>query len=46
MLAAKAAVDRIAAGVADKTALWSVDVEEEYREDAGRTGGAPLARAA
>jgi protoporphyrinogen oxidase len=34
MLAAKAAVDAIVAGSADKTSLWSVNVEEEYHERA------------
>ncbi len=32
MLAAKAAVDAIVAGSADKTSLWSVNVEDEYHE--------------
>ena len=32
MLAAKAAVDCIAAGSQDKTALWSINVEDEYHE--------------
>jgi protoporphyrinogen oxidase len=34
MLAAKAAVDGIVAGSADKTSLWSVNVEEDYHEHA------------
>jgi len=33
MLAAKAAVDCIAAGSTDKTLLWSVNVEDEYHEE-------------
>ena len=33
MLAAMAAVDAIAAGTADKEAIWSVNVEEEYHEE-------------
>jgi protoporphyrinogen oxidase len=32
MLAAKAAVDAIVAGSADKSSLWSVNVEEDYHE--------------
>jgi protoporphyrinogen oxidase len=32
MLAAKAAVDCIAAGTQDRTALWSINVEDEYHE--------------
>jgi protoporphyrinogen oxidase len=32
MLTAKAAVDGIIAGSVDKTALWSVNVEDEYHE--------------
>jgi len=32
MLAANAAVDAIVAGSADKTSLWSVNVEEDYHE--------------
>jgi protoporphyrinogen oxidase len=38
MLAAKAAVECIASGSADKSALWAVNVEEEYHE-AGRQPG-------
>jgi protoporphyrinogen oxidase len=34
MLAAKAAVDAIVSGSADKSALWAVNVEEEYHESA------------
>jgi len=34
MLAAKAAVDCITAGSADKSALWSVNIEDEYHEEA------------
>jgi protoporphyrinogen oxidase len=33
MLAAKAAVDCIAAGTWDKTALWSVNIEDDYHEE-------------
>jgi protoporphyrinogen oxidase len=43
MLAAKAAVDCIVAGRADKTSLWLVNVEDEYHEEAAAThanGGA------
>ncbi len=36
MLAAKAAVDCIAAGKSDKTLLWSVNVEDEYHESKTR----------
>jgi len=36
MLAAKAAVDAIVGGSADKSALWAVNVEEEYHETARR----------
>jgi protoporphyrinogen oxidase len=36
MLAANAAVDAIVAGSADKTSLWSVNVEEEYHERVGQ----------
>jgi hypothetical protein len=32
MLAAKAAVDCIATGSSDKSALWAVNAEEEYHE--------------
>jgi len=34
MLAAKAAVDCIVAGSVDKTPLWSVNIEDEYHEEA------------
>jgi protoporphyrinogen oxidase len=34
MLAANAAVDAIVAGSADKTSLWSVNVEDDYHEKA------------
>jgi protoporphyrinogen oxidase len=37
MLAAKAAVECIAEGNADKTALWSVNSEDEYHEEASDT---------
>ena len=33
MLAAKAAVDCIVSGSADKSSLWSVNVEDEYHEE-------------
>jgi protoporphyrinogen oxidase len=49
MLAAKAAVDCIAAGSQEKTALWSVNVEEEYHEETASTSasaGPSLASAA
>ena len=36
MLAAKAAVDCIVAGSADKPSLWSVNAEDDYHEDSGR----------
>ncbi len=36
MLAAKAAVDCIVSGSADKSALWAVNVEEEYHESASK----------
>jgi len=38
MLAAKAAVDCIAAGSQDKTALWSVNAEEDYHEEVAQRG--------
>ena len=39
MLAAKAAVDCIIAGSADKSSLWSVNVEDEYHEEAAAEQG-------
>jgi protoporphyrinogen oxidase len=39
MLAAKAAVDSIVAGSSDKTSLWSVNVEDEYHEEAASAEG-------
>ena len=33
MLAAKAAVDCIVTGIVDKTALWAVNIEDEYHEE-------------
>jgi protoporphyrinogen oxidase len=36
MLAAKAAVDAIAAGTGDKSPLWSINSEDEYHEGADR----------
>jgi hypothetical protein len=41
MLAAKAAIDCIVACSADKTSLWSVNVEDEYHEE---SAGAPDGR--
>ncbi|HTY93874.1 MAG TPA: NAD(P)/FAD-dependent oxidoreductase [Steroidobacteraceae bacterium] len=38
MLAARAAVECIASGHADKAALWAVNVEDEYHESARRKG--------
>jgi protoporphyrinogen oxidase len=38
MLAAKAAVECIVGGTADKAALWAVNVEEEYHETARKAG--------
>jgi protoporphyrinogen oxidase len=35
MLAAKAAVDAIASKQRDKRALWAINTEEDYHEDAG-----------
>ena len=32
MLAAKAAVDALASGSSDKSALWAVNTEEDYHE--------------
>lgn len=46
MLAAKAAVDCIVAGSLDKTSLWSVNVEDEYHEEAAATRGRNSARKA
>jgi len=47
MLAAKAAVDCIIAGSADKTSLWSVNVEDEYHEEASTpNSGTQVQRAA
>jgi protoporphyrinogen oxidase len=37
MLAAKAAVDCIVRGTADKSALWAVNVEDEYHETAPKS---------
>jgi protoporphyrinogen oxidase len=37
MLAAKAAVECIVSGSADKSALWSVNVEDEYHESASKS---------
>jgi protoporphyrinogen oxidase len=46
MLAAKAAVDCIVAGTADKTSLWSVNVEDEYHEEAASAQAADNVRQA
>ena len=47
MLAAKAAVDCIAAGNSDKTSLWSVNVEDEYHEESrGAAETSPARQAA
>ena len=46
MLAAKAAVDCIAAGSQDKSALWSVNVEDDYHEEEARPADSALSRAA
>jgi protoporphyrinogen oxidase len=47
MLAAKAAVDCVAGGSRDKTALWSVNVEEDYHEETvPRSGAEAVSRAA
>ncbi len=46
MLAAKAAVDSIVAGHADKTALWAVNAEEDYHEAVDRRASGRLASAA
>jgi protoporphyrinogen oxidase len=44
MLAAKAAVDCIAAGNSDKSSLWSVNVEDEYHEESRGTDETSAAR--
>ena len=46
MLAAKAAVDCIVEGTADKAALWSVNAEDDYHESAERSAGDRLRSAA
>ena len=46
MLAAKAAVDCIVAGSADKTSLWSVNVEDEYHEETSSSTAAQRIRPA
>ena len=46
MLAAKAAVDCIATGSADKTSLWSVNVEGEYHEESAAAPGPTRTRKA
>lgn len=43
MLAAKAAVDNIVAGSADKSSVWSVNADEDYHEEAGRQSVAATA---
>ena len=39
MLSAKAAVEAILAGSADKSAVWSVNVDDEYHEEKAAGGG-------
>jgi protoporphyrinogen oxidase len=46
MLAAKAAVDCIAAGSLDKTSLWSVNVDGEYHEESAAAPDSRRARKA
>jgi protoporphyrinogen oxidase len=46
MLAAKAAVDCIVAGSADKQSIWSVNAEDEYHETSTSQADRPAARAA
>jgi protoporphyrinogen oxidase len=46
MLAAKAAVDSIVAGRADKTALWAINAEEDYHEAVDRRSSQGMASAA
>jgi protoporphyrinogen oxidase len=46
MLAAKAAVDCILSGSADKSSLWSVNAEDEYHETAAKSDQSELERAA
>jgi protoporphyrinogen oxidase len=46
MLAAKAAVDCIVAGSMDKTSLWSVNVEDEYHEEASSSAATQRMRPA
>ena len=46
MLAAKAAVDCIAAGSLDKTELWSINAEEDYHEESAARHDTSLCRAA
>jgi protoporphyrinogen oxidase len=46
MLAAKAAVDCIAAGSSDKTSLWSVNVDGEYHEESAAAPDSRRARKA
>ncbi len=38
MLTAMAVVDGIVAGGVDKAGLWSINTEQEYHEDSGKTG--------
>ena len=40
MLAAKAAVDALASGSSDKSALWAVNTEEDYHETGPERGPA------
>jgi protoporphyrinogen oxidase len=46
MLAAKAAVDCIVSGSADKASLWSVNAEDEYHEATSKPSQSALERAA
>jgi protoporphyrinogen oxidase len=43
MLAAKAAVDCLVTGSSDRSALWSINTEEDYHEERGSTAGAESA---
>ena len=46
MLAAKAAVECLVAGSADKSSLWSVNAEDEYHETTSKPSSGALERAA
>jgi len=39
MLAAKRAVEAILAGSSDKSAIWSVNIDDDYHEEAGKGAG-------